>query len=999
MAAPEKVLELVERFERNLASYKRGQYNETQVRVEFIDPFFEELGWDIANKQGLAEAYKDVIHEDQIKVSAGTKAPDYCFRIGGVRKFFLEAKKPSIDIFKDTHPAYQLRRYAWSAKLPLSILTDFEEFAVYDCRIRPVSTDKASTARDRFVYFTDYESRWNEISDVFSKDAILKGSFDSHVDKTKAKRGTAEVDEVFLGEIEKWRELLARNIALRNPELSQRELNFAVQLTIDRIIFLRICEDRGIEEYGRLMSLLNGSDTYLRLFQYFRQADDRYNSGLFHFRLEKGRPAERDELTPGLEIDDNAIKSVIKNIYYPDSPYEFSVLPPEILGQVYEQFLGKVIRLTTSHHAKVEFKPEVRKAGGVYYTPAYIVNYIVKKTVEKVLEGKKPGPKGTAGKIKILDPACGSGSFLLGAYQYLLDWHLKQYSKESAKWTKGTSPRIYEFRKGEWRLTTEERKRILLDHIYGVDIDPQAVEVTKLSLLLKVLELEHADLKIRQLSLLHKRVLPDLSNNIKCGNSLIGTDYDRLVQKDLFDQEEAFKINAFDWQKEFPDIMESGGFDAVIGNPPYVRQETLGEQKGYFQQHYRVYHGVADLYVYFIEKGLSLLKKGSFFGIIVANKWLRANYGLPLRQLLKTQNIQELIDFGDLPVFKQATTYPCILIVQKNTPSSVFSAATVQTLDFTSLPEYVAKNSFQLRVSTLDDLSWNLGRESVQALLNKIRNVGVPLGEYVKGEIYRGILTGLNEAFIIDQAMKDSLVAEDPLSAELIKPFLVGGDLKRYQSLPVNKRYLIFTRRGIDIKKYRAIEKYLSQFKERLIPRPKDWKEEKWLGRKPGHYKWYEIQDTISYYQKFTQPKIFFPDISARGNFTIDETGGVFCVNTVYFISVADKYLLGLLNSRLLDFFYRNILASYRGGYLRFIYQYMVKIPIVITATKQSHQKLISLVENMLSLHEQLASVREPQERTILQRSINSIDDEIDNVVYEIYGLNSEEIKIIEQSS
>ncbi|MBL7178277.1 MAG: restriction endonuclease subunit M, partial [Desulfobacteraceae bacterium] len=380
MVVPDKILELVDRFSSNLESYKQGKYNETQVRREFIDPLLEELGWDVANKQGYAEAYKEVVHEDVVKIGGATKAPDYSFRIGGVRKFFLEAKKPSVNIREDMHPAYQLRRYAWSAKLPLSILTDFEEFVVYDCRVKPAKTDKASNSRILFMKYTDYPERWDEIANIFSHEAILKGSFDKYVESKKAKRGTAEVDSAFLKEIERWRDLLARNIALRNPDLSQRELNFAVQRTIDRIIFLRISEDRGIETYGTLMALQNGKQVYKRMFQIFRQADDRYNSGLFHFQREKGRSDDSlDTLTSGLNIDDRVLKDILKNLYYPDSPYEFSVLPANILGQVYEQFLGKVIRLTPAHHAVVEDKPEVRKAGGVYYTPTYIVDYIVKQ--------------------------------------------------------------------------------------------------------------------------------------------------------------------------------------------------------------------------------------------------------------------------------------------------------------------------------------------------------------------------------------------------------------------------------------------------------------------------------------------------------------------------------------------------------------------------------------------------------------------------------------------
>src|SRR6266516_1605051 len=455
MGVPQTIRELVERFERNLDAYRSPQYNETQLRREFLDPFFKALGWDIDNEQGYAEAYKDVIHEDSIKVGEATKAPDYCFRIGGARKFFLEAKRPSVDIKHDVGPAFQLRRYGFTTKLPLNILSDFEEFAVYDCRFKPDQHDNAAAGRILYIPYTDYAGRWDEIAGIFSRDAVLKGAFDKFAESTKAKRGTADVDDEFLKTIEGWRANLARNLALRNPRLTQRELNFAVQRIIDRIIFLRICEGRGIEDYGRLQALTNGDRIYPRLAQQFEQADDRYNSGLFHFKKESGRHEAPDELTLNLDLDDKLLRDILKSLYYPECPYVFSALPADILGQVYEQFLGKVIRLTEGHQAQVEEKPEVKKAGGVYYTPTYIVDYIVGQTVGKLLaeiaekrsadfsplqrakldappetpdasegsdlkrtEGRAPSAAearrastilNRVSKLRILDPACGSG--------------------------------------------------------------------------------------------------------------------------------------------------------------------------------------------------------------------------------------------------------------------------------------------------------------------------------------------------------------------------------------------------------------------------------------------------------------------------------------------------------------------------------------------------------------------------------------------------------------
>ncbi len=711
---PQEIIGLIERFDANREAYQSGVYNETQLRREFIDPFFKALGWDVDNEKGYAEAYKDVIHEDSIKVGGLTKAPDYCFRIGGTRKFFIEAKKPSVNLKDDVSPAFQLRRYAWSAKLPLSILTDFGEFVVYDCRVKPVKTDKASFARVLYINHTEYAQRWDEIAQIFSRDAVLKGSFDKYAESGKAKKGTTEVDTAFLSEIESWRDVLARSLAIRNTNLTQKELNFAVQRTIDRIIFLRICEDRGIERYGRLMALLNGDGVYARLCELFRRADERYNSGLFHFQTEKGRSELPDTVTPNLDVDDKPLKEIIRNLYYPDSPYEFSVLSADILGQVYEQFLGKVIRLTAGHRAVVEDKPEVKKAGGVYYTPTYIVDYIVKNTVGKLLKPEIQNPESETrnqkletqnpkskikettpkdvSKIRVLDPACGSGSFLLGAYQYLLDWHRDWYvANAPEKWATGKNPVLYQAQGGGWRLTTAERKRILLNNLYGVDVDPQAVEVTKLSLLLKVLEGESEQTIAKQLKLFHERALPDLGNNIKCGNSLIGTDFytntlpllkSNPVQIELIlngvpgnksaaaasepeMDEERYRINPFDWEREFPEIMKDGGFDAVIGNPPYGASFSNQEAE-YFSQRYKIFSGVRDVYTCFMEKCITLLKTDGRFSFIVPSAWLGGPEYENIREILLFMKIENIV-LLPFDVFTDAYVDTTVFVLSKQT--------------------------------------------------------------------------------------------------------------------------------------------------------------------------------------------------------------------------------------------------------------------------------------------------------------------------------------------
>lgn len=266
---PDAILRLVERFQKQSDQVLSPDYNETQLRIDFVNPMFAELGWDMANAAGYAEQYREVVHEDRVKVAGQTKAPDYSFRIGGHRKFFLEAKKPAVNIRGNWEPAYQLRRYAWSAKLACSVLTDFEEFAVYDSRIQPKLFDKASIARREFISYTDYESKWDFISGTFSKDAVLRGEFDRYCEAKKG-RGAESFDDVFLNEIEEWRKALASNLALRNEALDEASLNFSVQRIIDRIIFLRIAEDRGTEATDQLKELLEADQIYPRLNWFFK---------------------------------------------------------------------------------------------------------------------------------------------------------------------------------------------------------------------------------------------------------------------------------------------------------------------------------------------------------------------------------------------------------------------------------------------------------------------------------------------------------------------------------------------------------------------------------------------------------------------------------------------------------------------------------------------------------------------------------------------------------
>jgi type I restriction-modification system DNA methylase subunit len=519
-------------------------------------------------------------------------------------------------------------------------------------------------------------------------------------------------------------------------------------------VFLRIAEDRGIEKYSQLQGYLNGANIYARLCKLFYQNESKYNSGLFDF--------QKDSFITSLKIDDKILKEIIEDLYYPKSPYRFSVLGADILGNIYEQFLGKVIRLTAGHQAKVEEKPEVKKAGGVYYTPKYIVDYIVKNTVGKLVENvgaqlAVPLKPDQISKLKILDPACGSGSFLLGAYQYLLEYHLNWYVDHRAE-IKKINDFIYQGKAGQWFLTTREKKNILLHNIFGVDIDPQAVEVTKLSLLLKVLENESEESIKKQLQLFHERALPDLDSNIKCGNSLIGSDFYKNQQINLFDDEQKYKINAFDWETEFPEIFKKGGFDLIIGNPPYIGFQGFKEDKNYLKEKYSTAEGLFDFYIPFLEKSIHLLIVKGLLGFICPTNFMKRNHGKKIRSLLleKTQ-IMEINDFEDKQIFQGATNYTGIFIFQVSEPKKEHCLAYRKSS--------LNAESIEVLQSALNEDVWVFRDSNSESIVNKIvKNKSVSSLETICEGISEGIVTGENSVFLLNDITANSIGLEDGIA-------------------------------------------------------------------------------------------------------------------------------------------------------------------------------------------------------------------------------------------
>jgi type I restriction-modification system DNA methylase subunit len=1004
MPVPEVITKLIERFDlhrTNLIS-PRTEYNETKLRQDYLDHFFIALGWDVYNTQGWTEQAREVSLEQTIKIQGTTDFIDYSFKIGRDLKFIAEAKAPRVRIKDNNHAAYQVRRYAWNAKQSLCFLTNFDEFAVYDCTKKPSSSDAASVARIEYFTFKDIPAKWDWIVSVFSKEAVYRGSFDRFAESTKGKKGTANVDDEFLNEIENWRDVLAKNIAIRNTSLSVEELNYSVQTIIDRIIFLRICEDRGLEKPETLKCLLEMEDVYLHLCEMFQRADTKYNSGIFYFQKESDRE-EPDTLTLSLKIDDKTLKGILKRLYYPESPYEFSVIPPAILGQVYEQFLGKIIRLTEGHQARVEYKPEVKKAGGVFYTPQYIVEYIVQHTVEELIKGKTPRE---ISKIRILDPACGSGSFLIVAFQSLLDWHLEWYKRnlvpllnlktpisdvkvqallpepipkrkkfalsvELPIYNTGYSDKIdlLQRTRSDWTLSTTEKKRILLNNIFGVDIDHQAVEVTKLSLLLKVLEGESEENIDKQLKLCDERALPSLHQNIKCGNSLIGTD----ILTPQIPTYEIKRINPFDWEREFNDVMKAGGFDAVIGNPPYVDIKGLPTlDVEYIFSTYKTANNRINLFSSFIELSLKLqLKKHFRFSMIIPTAFLTQDtYKELRRQILEKYCVVGIVrlpneSFGTLIGDVKVDT--AIIVIGQNTQGcnpteiigyvgynriSKIESGNAQVHEFIDSKKWEKNTDYIWSINTGDIDDRIIEKIEVNSLvLDKCVEFCLGLTPYDK---YKGHT---------ESQIKNQIFHSNHQKDSTFKNLLAGNDVQRYFVQWNGTKWISYgSWLGAPREQRFFVEKRI------LVKQIIDWTTKRI---------WAAITDE----ELYNTQNAF--NLLPKSGWTLE-------------------YILGILNSKLMTYYHKKkFLDEFKMRFQKILIKDCRRFPIRTInfsdpVDKASHDRIVALVTQMLDLNKRLRDARLEQDKTMLTRQIEATDMMIDKMVYDLYGLTEEEITLVE---
>lgn len=1007
-AARARVRELIRAFERNEADYVRAAYNETQTRTDFITPLLEAFGWDVHNIKGQPLALREVIEEATVEVGEErlSKRPDYELRLARQRKLFVEAKKPSVLIGRDRTAAFQSRRYGYSAGLPITILTNFHQLAIYDCVPVPAEADEAHVARLMLISYRDFDIRFDELWDLFSREAIYSGAFDRRFDITASRHGTEQFDDLFLHQVRDWRERLAKDVYANTPELSPEELTYVVQLFLTRIVFLRICEDREIERYETLKNL-DTAGTFNALMNELRRADDFYDSGLF--RLLDDQPL-------GVRISDDTLRSVINELYYPLSPYTFAVVETEVLGQIYEQFLGEVITIADGA-VQIVSKPEVRESGGVVPTPRFIADAIVARTLQPMIDGRSPDD--LIG-FTVADICCGSGIFLLSAYELLLDHHLSWYLANNP--SKYLGRRIYEAAAGQWRLTHEERRRILLTHLRGVDIDPNAVEVAQFSLLLKLIEGETAEDLRDFVRLSDGKALPALDNSLRSGNSLVSAEEWQAACGPM-PRELADKIKPFSWSAEFPELVEHGGFDAIVGNPPYIRIQNMASYSPQETAYYRSATSPFttgrqdnfDKYSLFIERSLSLTNRKGRIGLIVPHKFMTIQSGRALRRLLTQEHLlEEVVHFGVKAVFGPGTSnYTCILILNRQGSEVVRweSAGPLEMWRYGRPGELTG-----IPIGRLGEDPWEFVNEDTRALFARVRGAHVNNLESV-AEILVGVQTSADDVYMLHPVNEDAATVtcrwneqDWPVEKSILRPCLHDAKIRAYERVEANA-WIIFPYEIVTDEKRRKRARLIQpqELADRyplcwayLNARRDELEDRSVTGGSTAERQWYQYGRSQSI-TKFDTPKIILPVLSIEPRYGYDERNTLITAggNGPYYMvrarengPISNHYLLAVLNHPLSEALIRTNTSTFRGGYYSHGKQFIKNLPIP-TAGEADRSEIESLVARLIDAHDALNSTRTPHQRQLRSREASALKAEIERRVTLLFALSETDMDTI----
>lgn len=990
-----RIHELVAKYECNRYSYLSSVYNETQLRSDFLNPLFEALGWDIDNRQSLPLHEREVILEESLRSSAKlhSKKPDYTFRAFGERKFFLEAKKPSVHIHEDAAPAKQVRRYGYTAGLNISVLSNFEYLCIYETTAPVEGEDPVEKARVRQYHYTEYEKAYEDLVNLLGRESVYNGTFDKIWQNINAHLTPCSFDKRFLEQIDRWRLLLGNQIYSRQPELSLDVLGDIVQRYINKILFLRVCEDRNIEKYENLLKVAD-TGQFEKLLQLFRQADKKYNSGLF-------AETESERIVGDIS---SPFWQIIKELYYPECPYSFSVFSSEILGRIYEIFLTRRIVIENGQLV-LRNKPD-RIDSDAVTTPSAIIKEILRQTIcwESIESAEDLLKK------RIADIACGSGAFLIEVFQQMCDFLIDAYHDQDQSKLRKTGINTY-------KLKYEEKCRLLTHCIFGVDQDFNAVEACRFGLLLKLLEDEdEATLAASKCS----PILPSLNNNICFGNSLIDSQAQRLASDS--------SILAYDFDRK--------GFDYIVGNPPYMKTEDI---KNIYPAEYPVYKQVYicaykqyDKYFLFIERALSLLRKGGSLGYILPNKFFKVGAAEKLRELLSNgSHVRAITTFGANQIFASKSTYTCILVLTKDGGDNfVYS----EVDDFGKWVLSADKSSIQSSFpsAVLGKGTWVLYPKHLrdiykEKILGHSKSLAALFGS---NSIYNGIQTSANDVYVIKPIAQDKLNStyrfnyqgvEYQVEEMVTKPYFetpINGDpstLSTYQTLLPNAR-VIYPYEKKDGKlhlipleriklEYPFLHKFLTSegVKERLEKR-------KISPPIKNENEWYRYGRSQALEACEVPAKIVVGVLSQADKYAIDDKGTLissggtagYCM-----ISLPDHcpyspyYVQAILSSRQGEWLASLYGEIFRGGYIARGTKVLKQLPIAVIDFSDVNQKIwhdniVTRQKRLIELGDTIRTMTpNPRHVIPLQREMDSLKREQQQAINLLYDMTENDLNLL----
>ena len=973
---------LVEKYEADRNIYLTDRYNETQVRSDFLDPLFELLGWDIKNKAGRPTNEREVILEEPLKASASenTKKPDYTFRLFAERKFFLEAKKPCVNIDKADAPARQTRRYGYTANLKISVLSNFEYLMIYDTSVKVEESDNNQKALIKKYHYKEYEENFEKIKRLLGKESVYSGQFDEEWKDIEVRLKQWSVDKQFLKQINEWRLLLGKEILAADPTIDMELLGDEVQSYINKILFLRVCEDRNIETYKELLVIADGGQFNL-LLEKFRKADGKYNSGLFDQALSEQVVCNAS----------SAFWTIIRQLYFPESPYSFSVFSSDILGHIYEIFIAEKLAIVDGELHIVK-KPE-NEDRDVVTTPTYIIREILRQTILPLC--KEKSAKEILG-MKFADIACGSGAFLLEAYQLLNDILIDYYIQHDTS-------KLVQNGENSYRLKYAEKKQLLKNCIYGVDKDFNAAEACKFGLLLKLLEDEDSA------SLMNEHpILPGMANNIFFGNSL-------LSNSDII-AEDATDINPFDFG--------SLKFDAIIGNPPYLTTEGMKnvtpKELPLYKRKYASAYKQFDKYIIFVERASSLLKENGLLGYIIPLKFMKVGAGQELRRLITNQKTLEAITaFGACKVFPGKSNYTCLLILKK-AEHSTFRYNEVINLEKWKLADKNVLPTDTKNYCELSEGTWPMFPEYLREAYNTIVSNSTTLLE-ITGEdnIFNGIQTSANKVYIFQpKSEKDGLYSfekdkkEWKVEKEVTRPYfqtLSGDDsLNTYRTFKPNACVIFPYRKNDegklemipldDIKEdYPQLYKYLIAHKNILNAASRDIKP---VPTSPDEWHRYGRHQSLDACN--LPEKIIVGVLSTGDKYAVDtsstfvSSGGTagYCMialpeDSQYSI----YYIQAILNCKYLEWISSLYGEIFGGGFIargtKVLKQLPVrKIDFEKAEEKYAHDNIAEKQKQLIELGDKIDTMHgNKRQLTILQRQFDIAKQELSDMIMNLYGM------------